>query len=309
MIEEQQLKNACSDLTTIFDFVRWTVSQFNQADIYFGHGTDNAWDEARSLVFQAISLPVDDLSQVYQAKLTLDEKQIILDLVEQRVNQNKPLAYLTNMSWFCDLPFYVDERVLVPRSPIGELIEKQFSQFIEPSSVNRILDLCTGSACIAIACAHAFENAEVDAADISADALEVAEINIDQHGLWQQVTPIQSDVFSGLQGQVYDLIVSNPPYVDQEDMDDLPAEFRHEPELGLASGFDGLEITETILAQACDHLSEQGVLIVEVGNSYIHLEHKYPQVPFKWIEFERGGHGVFMIDKPTLEQHKHVFSK
>ena len=160
-----------------------------------------------------------------------------------------------------------------------------------------------------VTCAHAFENAEVDAADISVDALEVAEINIDQHGLWQQVTPIQSDVFSGLQGQVYDLIVSNPPYVDQEDMDDLPAEFRHEPELGLASGYDGLEITETILAQACDHLSEQGVLIVEVGNSYIHLEQKYPQVPFKWIEFERGGHGVFMIDKPTLEQHKHVFSK
>lgn len=308
MIDEKQLENVSNDLTTIFDFVRWTVSRFHQSDIFFGHGTDNAWDEARSLVFQALSLPVSDLEQLYQAKLTLNEKRHILSWVEKRINQQIPLAYITNMSWFCDLPFYVDERVLVPRSPIAELIQDRFSALIEPTSVSRILDLCTGSGCIAIACAEQFENAEIDAADISIEALEVTEINIEQHGLWQQVTPIQSDVFSHLQDQVYDIIVSNPPYVDQEDMDDLPQEFKHEPELGLASGFDGLEITENILANAAQHLSEQGILIVEVGNSEIHLVAKYPQVPFKWIEFSHGGHGVFMLNKASLMQFQHLFT-
>ncbi|WAJ70990.1 50S ribosomal protein L3 N(5)-glutamine methyltransferase [Catenovulum adriaticum] len=308
MIDDKHYEAAEAELETVFDFVRWIVSCFNQADVYFGHGTDNAWAEAYSLVFQAIHLPFEQSATLDSAKLTSNEKQKIISWAKQRINLQKPLAYISHYATFCDLPFYVDDRVLVPRSPISELIQQHFSQLIEPSSVSRILDLCTGSGCIAIACAHQFPDAEVDAADISLDALEVCEINIEQHGLWQQVIPIQSDVFSGLEQQKYDIIVSNPPYVDQEDMDDLPDEFRHEPELGLAAGFDGLDIVRTILAQASQHLTDQGVLIVEVGNSQIHLEEAFPQVPFQWLEFEFGGHGVFAIDKATLVEYQAIFT-
>ncbi|MCU4674806.1 50S ribosomal protein L3 N(5)-glutamine methyltransferase [Catenovulum sp. 2E275] len=308
MIDDKQYEVAQAELETIFDFVRWIVSCFNQADVYFGHGTNNAWDEAYSLVFQAIHLPFERSETLDRAKLTSAEKALIIQWVKQRIHEQKPLAYISNHALFCDLPFYVDERVLVPRSPISELIQQKFSTLLNPNSVNRVLDLCTGSGCIAIACAYAFENAEIDAADISLDALEVCEINIEQHGLWQQVIPIQSDVFSGLDNQQYDLIVSNPPYVDQEDMDDLPDEFRHEPELGLAAGFDGLDIVRTILAQASDYLTDNGILVVEVGNSQIHLEAAFPQVPFQWLEFEHGGHGVFAIDKASLIAHQAAFS-
>ncbi len=308
MIDDKQYEVAQTELETIFDFVRWIVSCFNQADVYFGHGTNNAWDEAYSLVFQALHLPFERSEVLDRAKLTSLEKEVIIQWAKQRINEQKPLAYITNHAQFCDLPFYVDERVLVPRSPISELIQQQFSSLINPDSVHRVLDLCTGSGCIAIACAYAFPNAEVDAADISVDALEVCETNIEHHGLWQQVIPIQSDVFSGLDNQQYDLIVSNPPYVDQEDMDDLPDEFRHEPELGLAAGFDGLDIVRTILAEACEHLTDNGILIVEVGNSQVHLEAAFPQVPFQWLEFEFGGHGVFAIDKASLIAHQAAFN-
>lgn len=309
MIDDKQYEVAEGELETIFDFVRWIVSCFNQADVYFGHGTNNAWDEAYSLVFQAIHLPFERSDTMDRAKLTSLEKQKIVQWTQKRINQQIPLAYISNSAWFCNLPFYVDERVLVPRSPISELIQQRFSSLLDPNSVHRILDLCTGSGCIAIACASAFPEAEVDAADISVDALAVCEINIEQHGLWQQVIPIQSDVFAGLDNQQYDLIVSNPPYVDQEDMDDLPDEFRHEPELGLAAGFDGLDIVRTILAQASQHLTEQGVLVVEVGNSQFHLENAFPGVPFQWLEFEHGGHGVFTLDKATLDAHQAAFSE
>lgn len=294
-------------LHTIADYVRFGASQFNQAELYFGHGTDNALDEAINLVMFQLSLPSELVGEMMECRLVSQEKQAILQLFERRIMEGLPAAYLTNQATFCGLPFYVDERVLVPRSPIGELIENKFSGLIE-NSPKRILDLCTGSGCIAIACAVNFPDAEVDALDLSIDALNVAQINIEGHGLTEQVIPIQSDVFSGVEGQSYDLIVSNPPYVDQEDVDALPQEFLHEPEMGLGSGFDGLDITRQILAQAAEHLSDNGVLICEVGNSQVHLMAAFPTVPFQWLTFERGGHGVFRITKAQLEQHLQEFS-
>lgn len=296
------------ELFTVSDFVRYGASQFNQANLYFGHGTDNAWDEAKTLVMHILALPTDLFEQVAANRVVSAEKEDILAILTARIEQGVPAAYLTNYAQFAGLPFYVDDRVLVPRSPIGEYIEKRFAPFInEQNQPSRILDLCTGSGCIAIACAHFFPEAEVDAADLSVDALNVAQMNIENHGLMSQVIPIQSDVFSGLEGQVYDLIVTNPPYVDQEDVDSLPQEFLHEPEMGLGSGFDGLDITRKILAEASEHLSDQGMLICEVGNSMIHLEAEYPEVDFTWLEFERGGHGVFMLSKAQLEQNKDIF--
>ena len=219
-----------------------------------------------------------------------------------------PAAYLTNKAWYAGWEFYVDERVLIPRSPIAEMVANRFEPFLKHEPT-RIMDLCTGSGCIAIIMAHEFPHAEVDAIDISVDALNVAERNINDHGLEQQVIPIRSDLFRDLPaGDQYDLIVSNPPYVDSEDMSDLPDEFRHEPELALASGSDGLKLTKRLLANAADFLKENGVLVVEVGNSMIHLEAQFPEVPFTWVEFENGGHGVFVMTKAELEQYQPHFA-
>ncbi|MDO7086073.1 50S ribosomal protein L3 N(5)-glutamine methyltransferase [Pseudocolwellia sp. AS88] len=297
-------------LNTTGDFVRFAASQFNQADLYFGHGMANAWDEAISLIMFTLNLPEDLFEQVFTCQLTADEKQEVLTIIEKRIVEEIPAAYLTNQAVFANLPFYVDQRVLVPRSPIGELIEKKFSPFIsEQNSPVRILDLCTGSGCIAIACAYAFPDADIDAVDLSIDALNVANINIENHGLSEQVIPIQSDVFSGVEGQVYDLIVTNPPYVDQEDVDSLPQEYLHEPEMGLGCGEDGLDIVRKILAESAEHLSENGILICEVGNSQIHVSSVYPEVPFKWLTFERGGHGVFMLTKAELQEFSDIFKQ
>jgi ribosomal protein L3 glutamine methyltransferase len=297
-------------LNTTGDFVRFAASQFNQADLYFGHGMANAWDEAISLIMFTLNLPEDLFEQVFTCQLTADEKQDVLTIIEQRIVEEIPAAYLTNQAVFANLPFYVDQRVLVPRSPIGELIEKKFSPFIsEQNPPVRILDLCTGSGCIAIACAYAFPDADIDAVDLSIDALNVANINIENHGLSEQVIPIQSDVFSGVEGQVYDLIVTNPPYVDQEDVDSLPQEYLHEPEMGLGCGEDGLDIVRKILAESAEHLSENGILICEVGNSQIHVSSVYPEVPFKWLTFERGGHGVFMLTKAELQEFSDIFKQ
>lgn len=294
-------------LHTIGDYVRFGASQFNQAELYFGHGTINALDEAITLIMHQLSLPNDMVDELMSCRLVTQEKQAILHLFERRITEGLPAAYLTNQAIFCDLPFYVDDRVLVPRSPIGELIGNKFLGLID-SPPKRILDLCTGSGCIAIACAVKFPDADVDALDLSIDALNVAQINIEGHDLAAQVIPIQSDVFSGVKGQCYDLIVTNPPYVDQEDVDALPQEFLHEPEMGLGSGFDGLDITRKILSEAASHLNDDGVLICEVGNSQVHLAEAFPSVPFQWLTFERGGHGVFRLTKAQLEQHQQVFS-
>ena len=290
---------AVSELHTIQDMLRWTVSRLNAANVYYGHGTDNPWDEAVQLVLPSVFLPLDIPEDMHTARLTSSERHRIVERVIRRVNERIPMAYLTNKAWFCDMEFYVDERVLVPRSPIGELISNRFSGILNEQP-QHILDMCTGSGCIAIACAYAFPETEVDAVDISADALAVAERNIDTHGIENWVTPIRSDLFRELPALQYDLIVTNPPYVDEEDMSDLPQEYRHEPVLGLASGSDGLKLTRRILACAPDYLTDNGVLICEVGNSMVHLMDQYPQIPFTWLEFENGGDGVFMLTKQQL---------
>ncbi|KGD72340.1 SAM-dependent methyltransferase [Tatumella morbirosei] len=290
---------AVNELHTIQDMLRWAVSRFSAADIWYGHGTDNPWDEAVQLVLPTLYLPPEIPEDMYTARLTSSEKKRIVERVIRRVNDRVPVAYLTHKAWFCGHEFYVDERVLVPRSPIGELINHRFTGLINIQP-ERILDMCTGSGCIAIACAHEFPEAEVDAVDISADALAVTEQNIEAHGLLHQVTPLRSDLFRDLPAIKYDLIVTNPPYVDAEDMDDLPDEYRHEPELGLAAGSDGLVLVQRILANAADYLTDDGVLICEVGNSMVHMIEQYPEVPFTWLEFENGGDGVFMLDRQQL---------
>ncbi|WP_233964698.1 50S ribosomal protein L3 N(5)-glutamine methyltransferase [Pectobacterium versatile] len=298
---------AVSELHTIQDMLRWAVSRFNAANVYYGHGTDNPWDEAIQLVLPSLYLPLDIPEDMYTSRLITSERQRIVERVIRRVNERIPVAYLTNKAWFCGLEFYVDERVLVPRSPIGELINNYFDEQL-PKTPNHILDLCTGSGCIAIACAQAFPEAEVDAVDISSDALAVTEQNIQQHGLEYRVTPIRSDLFRDLPAIRYDLIVTNPPYVDEEDMFDLPQEFRFEPELGLAAGNDGLDLVRRILACAPDYLSDDGVLICEVGNSMVHLIDQYPDIPFTWLEFDNGGDGVFMLTQSQLVDYKAYFS-
>ena len=307
-MEKIIIDEAVSELRTVNDMMRWAVSQFNAAGLFYGHGTDNAWDEAVQLILPSLHLPPYISEEIRTARLTRAERQQVAELVARRVEERIPAAYLTNKAWFCGLEFYVDERVIVPRSPIGELIGNRFAPWLNHEPL-RVMDLCTGSGCIAIALAQAFPEAEVDAIDISPDALDVTQINIDMYGLEQQVVPMASDLMNDLPaGLTYDLIVSNPPYVDADDMFDLPDEFRHEPELALAAGEDGLILAKRILATAGDRLSEQGILVVEVGNSYVHLQAQYPDVPFTWVEFEQGGHGVFVMTKAQLDACRDQFA-
>ncbi|MCF6752545.1 50S ribosomal protein L3 N(5)-glutamine methyltransferase [Pseudomonas stutzeri] len=295
-----------SRLRTLRDYVRWAVSQFHRAQLFFGHGTDNAWDEARQLVLGALHLPWAMSDAYLDCRLEDDECAHLEGLLRRRIEERVPAAYLLGEAWFCGLPFIVDERVLIPRSPIAELIEQRFRPWLahEPA---RILDLCTGSGCIGIACAYEFPAAEVVLADLSFDALEVANQNIEQHELEERVYTVQSDGFDGLPGQRFDLIVSNPPYVDAEDFADMPAEYHHEPALGLACGDDGLNLVRRMLAEAADHLSEHGTLIVEVGNSKVHVGELYPEVDFTWLEFAKGGHGVFLLAARQCREHQALF--
>lgn len=288
-----------TELQTIRDYVRWSISQFNQAGLYYGHGTDNALDEALALILHTLHLSHDVYPALLDARLTQTEREQLSKLIRRRVTDRIPVPYLTNEAWFGGLPFYVDERVLIPRSPIAELIEQQFEPWINAESVTSILDLCTGSGCIAIACAKAFPDAAVDASDISNDALTVAKMNVLRHDVEDQVHLHQSDIFKSLPTKKYDIIVSNPPYVDAADMASLPPEFHHEPKSGLEAGLDGLDFAEHILKQAKKYLNPNGILIVEVGNSEYALAEKHPELPFTWLEFERGGGGVFLL---TAEQ-------
>ena len=306
LLEEIQACAVVEDLATIQDMMRWAYSYFNASDLYYGHGYDNAWDEAQQLVLAALYLPADVPEAMYQSRLTLVEKERVIHLIETRLGTRQPVAYLTNSAWFCGSEFYVDERTIVPRSPIGELIMQKFAGLIDHEP-KRILDMCTGSGCIAIACAQQFLEAEVDAVDLSLDALDVSQINIERHGLAERVFPISSDLFNDIPQDKYDLIVTNPPYVDEEDLDDMPQEFHFEPEMSLGSGTDGLDITKRILAQAADYLTDNGVLVCEVGNSMVHLIEQFPTVPFNWIEFKNGGLGVFSLTRAQLVEHRHLF--
>ncbi|NRP09752.1 50S ribosomal protein L3 glutamine methyltransferase [Marinobacterium sp. xm-d-509] len=291
-------------LLTLRDYVRWTLSEMNRHQVYFGHGHVDAWDEALQLVFNAVDLPWDSSAELLDAKLLPSERERVIDFVQQRCQQRKPLPYITGEAWFMGLPFTVDERVLVPRSPIAQLIEQQFQPWLGDVDVERVLDLCTGSGCIGIACAYAFDQAEVDLADLSDDALAVANINVARHEMEERVRVVHSDLFNNLEGEVYDLIVTNPPYVDALDVASMPAEYQHEPEMALGSGDDGLDITRRILREAGRHLSEQGLLVVEVGNSEVHLMQAYPELPLIWVELDQGGNGVFVIDAPSLRAHQ-----
>lgn len=280
------IAEALQSLTTIRDFIRWGSSEFTRQQLEYGHGFAGAFDEARYLVLHALSLPPDWPEDYLDTTLTLDERENVIELLQLRISSRQPAAYIARESWFCGLKFYVDERVLVPRSPIAELIGDGFAPWVDPAAVNRVLDLCTGSGCIAIACQYRFPEAEVTASDISLDALEVAAINVERHGLDGRLQLIESDLFEHIPAQGFDVIVSNPPYVDAADMAALGDEFRFEPELGLAAGEDGLALADRILADAGDYLADEGVLLLEVGNSQAALEARYPFLPMTWIDFE-----------------------
>ena len=289
-------------LTTIRQLIDWAEQQFTRSDLFFGHGTDNALDEAAYLVLGALEIPFDARPEQLDREVTRGEHGSIRELVNARINSKIPVAYLLNKSWFAGLEFYVDERVLIPRSPIAELIAEKFSPWIKPAEVKRILDLGTGSGCIAVACAEAFPDATIDATDIEANALEVARINREKHGFSHRVNLVESDLFNALEDREYDIIVSNPPYVPDEEMRVLPAEYRHEPALALEAGAAGLGVVERLLHEARRYMTPHGILVVETGNGRAALEAKYPRMPFTWPDLEHGGEGVFVISGAELDE-------
>ncbi len=274
--------------------------RFEQAGLFFGHGMDNAADEALMLALHALGLDYDCDAGILQQQLDASQMAAIDALFTRRIAERRPAAYITGRTWFAGLPFHVDERVLIPRSPIAELIVSGFSPWVEPGNVHRILDLCTGSGCIAVACAHYLPDVMVDASDISADALQVAHVNVEMHDLRKRVTLIESDLFDAIDGPPYDIIVSNPPYVSTSEVASLPEEYRYEPILGLASGGDGLDAVRTILREAARHLTDDGILVCEVGHSRDAVIEAWPDVPFLWLEFEFGGEGVFLLTREQL---------
>lgn len=293
---------------TIQDCIDQGEKRFNEAELYFGHGTDNAADEALWLVFYHLQLPWDVDASVLQESINIADYQAIDQLFERRVTERIPAAYITGEGWFMGLSFIVNQHVLVPRSPLAECIAADFSPFLAQKESPKILDLCTGCGCIGIAAAQQMPHAQIVLSDISADAITVAEQNIARYELNNRVTAIESDLFVGLQGQRFDVIVSNPPYVDAEDFATRPDEYRAEPDIALASGTDGLDFTRRLLREAADHLEEGGSIIVELGNSGRHLEAAFPKVPFLWLEFEYGGHGVFALSRDQLQQFAAVFA-
>lgn len=287
-------------LKTIQDFFRYAVSQFNQAELFFGHGNDNAYDEAAYLILHTLHLPLDTLEPFLQARLLTDEKVRLLQLIHRRVEERIPVSYLTHQAWQGEYEFYVDERVIVPRSFIYELLGEPLKPWIEYEElIHNALDLCTGSGALAIQMAHVYPEATIDAVDISLDALEVAGINVEAYGLKDRIHLIHTDLFTGLE-KTYDLIVSNPPYVDAESVAELPEEYLHEPELALGSGIDGLDITRQIIQQAAKYLNPQGVLLVEIGHNRDVLEQAFPELPFTWLNTSGGDGFVFLLTREDL---------
>ena len=325
-ISPEHLQEAAETLVTIRDFIRFGVTALRQYDAHLGQGTEDYFAESSALVLQTLSLDWNADAEILDAKLLPSEKQEFLSLLERRINERTPTSYLLNLAYFYGKPFYVDERVLIPRSPIAELIENRFAPYCldengqmgeannnlpanpNPQMPRRILDMCTGSGCIAIALAYAFPDAEVDATNISKDALEVAAINTEHHNMQYQVALLESDLFSKIPAEnQYDLIVSNPPYVDAEDMADLPDEFRHEPELALAAGQDGLDLVRKMLAQAADYLTEDGLIVIEVGNSEWAMKQNFNTVDFHWLQFQKGGSGIFALTAAQCRQYRDLF--
>ncbi|MGV3740381.1 MAG: 50S ribosomal protein L3 N(5)-glutamine methyltransferase [Gammaproteobacteria bacterium] len=290
------------DFETILDFIRYGISRARVEDLYYGHGTDNAEDDIYALIWDSLSLPWEPDPQFLHARLTPGEKKILAERLEKRIIQRVPVPYLTQKAHFCDLNFYVDDRVLIPRSPIAELIQQQFTPWIEPEQVTSILDLCTGSGCIAIACCAWFPEAKVVGSDISEQALAVAAMNIERHAVQDQMTLLKSDCFDQIPHAFYDIIVSNPPYVAQAVMQNLPIEYTHEPRMALFAEQKGLAVVQKILHQAGRYLSEQGILVVEVGESADDLIALYPDVPFVWLDFERGGEGIFLLSAQMVRE-------
>ncbi len=332
-----ELEEARAQLFTIRDFIRFCVTQLRNYDVVVAQGTTDEFAEASAIVLHSLSLEWSANEQILDCRLTASEKQSVLELLEQRITERKPLSYLINLAYFCDLPFYVDERVLIPRSPIAELIRQQLYPYFDTNELaqpvgikigeqstkfyehglemkqlnqpERILDLCTGSGCIAIALATRFTDALVDAADIDKGALEVAMVNVDHHDLNHQVNVIESDLFSKLPSDnQYELIVTNPPYVDAAIMADLPPEFLYEPEHALAAGQDGLDLVHKILLEAADYLTPEGLLVCEVGDSEWALMQAYPDIQFDWLKFAHGGHGIFAITFDELIEHRQSFA-
>ena len=334
---QAELNEAREQLVSIRDFIRFSVTQLRNYDVVVAQGTTDEFAEASAIVLHSLSLDWSANEQILDCRLTTSEKQAVLGLLEERIAERKPLSYLINLSYFCDLPFYVDERVLIPRSPIAELIRQQFHPYFdvtelakplgvspnEKSAVfydhgldvkqlsqpERILDLCTGSGCIAIALATRFVDALVDAVDIDKGALDVAMVNVDHHDLGHQVNVIESDLFAKIPAEnQYELIVTNPPYVDAAIMADLPPEFLYEPEHALAAGQDGLDLVHRILFEAPDYLSPDGLLVCEVGDSEWALKQAYPEIQFDWLKFAHGGHGVFAITYDELVSNRQLFA-
>lgn len=295
------LEQARTELSTLRDLLRFAVSRYNEARLFFGHGTDNAWDEAVYLLLHSLHLPLDRLEPFLDAKLTSAERADLLHLIERRVKERLPVAYLTNEAWLGEFSFYVDERVIVPRSFIAELLREQLAPWVEdPDAVADVLDLCTGSACLAILAAHAFPAARIDAVDLSPDALAVARHNVADYDLAARIRLVEGNLFAGLKSRRYDLIIANPPYVNAAAMATLPAEYRREPELALASGDDGLDLTRAILAGARKHLRPHGLLVVEIGHNREALEAAFPETPFTWLDTTAGDQYVFLLHRDDL---------
>jgi ribosomal protein L3 glutamine methyltransferase len=296
-------REAKTQLQTVRDLLRFAVSRFNDAGLFFGHGSASAYDEAVYLVLHTLHLPLDQLEPFLDARLTTVELDQVLGIVRRRATEKIPAAYLTNEAWLGDFSFYVDERVIVPRSFIAELLREQLAPWIEePGNIHSALDLCTGSGCLAVLLAHAFENAAIDAADISHEALQVAQKNVSDYDLEHRISLVRSDLFAALAGRRYDLIVSNPPYVSAKAMAALPEEYRHEPHSALASGENGLEATRAILLQAANSLTDGGILIVEIGHNRQALEQAFPLTPFTWLETSAGDEFVFLLKRDQLPE-------